>query len=44
MDQVMNCDTALIVTVAGLLISLVISAYAQYRLLEKLAGKDKEPK
>lgn len=40
----MNCHAALIVTAAGLLISLAISGYAQYRLFEKLAGKDKEPK
>lgn len=40
----MNCHVALVVTVAGMLICLVIGGYAQYRLLKKMADEDKEPK
>ncbi|MDW3683058.1 hypothetical protein RA280_15135 [Cupriavidus sp. CV2] len=40
----MNCHVALVVTVAGMLICLVIGGYAHYRLLKKMAGDNKEPK
>ncbi|WP_416048995.1 hypothetical protein [Cupriavidus basilensis] len=40
----MNCHVALVVTFAGMLICLVIGGYAQYRLLKKMAGDNKEPK
>ncbi|MFJ1260109.1 hypothetical protein [Cupriavidus sp. CuC1] len=35
----MNHHTALIVTIAGMFICLVIGAYAQYRLLKKMADE-----
>ncbi|WP_255503069.1 hypothetical protein [Cupriavidus sp. UME77] len=40
----MNCHVALVVTVAGMLICLVIGGYAQYRLLKKMAGDAGEDK
>ncbi|MDW3683351.1 hypothetical protein RA280_16675 [Cupriavidus sp. CV2] len=40
----MNCHVALVVTVAGMLVCLVIGGYAHYRLLKKIAGEDKETK
>jgi len=40
----MNYHVALVVTVAGMLICLVIGGYAQYRLLKKMVGDNKEPK
>lgn len=38
----MNRHAALIVTVAGLFVFLVIGAYAQYRLLKKMADESNE--
>ncbi|MGT2505723.1 hypothetical protein [Cupriavidus basilensis] len=40
----MSCHVALVVTVTGMLVCLVIGGCAHYRLLEKMAGDDKEPK
>lgn len=40
----MNCHVALVVTVASMLICLASSGYAQYRLLKKMTGDNKEPK
>ncbi len=38
----MTCYTALVVTSLAYMVFLAIGAYAQYRLLEKIVGEDKE--
>ena len=38
----MTCYTALVVTSLAYMVFLAIGAYAQYRLLKKIVGEDKE--
>lgn len=38
----MTCQTALIVTTLAMMASLAVGAYANYRLMQRIAGLDKD--